>query len=123
MKQTVLEEDIRVKLYDAEGEYDFEIKHFMATFSLNTCGLLRGIKKNYIARIVGAEYLRSMSQNYSCPLKKGLQVSRTAMKFTDEIFPKIDIRFKLEFDGFGRLKGQKKFTKMYSSSIYGKIKK
>jgi hypothetical protein len=123
IKETLLEEDLRIKLFRAETEYDFEVKHFMASFSINTCGLFRGVQKSYMAKLIGEDYLRSMGQNMSCPMKKGLEIFMNETKFSDEVLPPLDIRFRVEIDSFGKVNGRKKFTKMFSLGLYGSVKK
>jgi Protein of unknown function (DUF1091) len=124
-KQTIMETDQRMKLFTAEDERDYDIDHFMFTYTINLCKFLKGATNNVVGRMIADDYFRSLGKNYSCPIKKGTIAVFKDMLITDALIPPMptETRFRLENTVFAKLEGQKKYLRMYKWNMFLKIKK
>lgn len=122
--QTILQQKQHIELYRTENDLDDKMSHSVVSFTLNLCDFVKGIKSNLITRVIAEDWLRSLNSNLTCPILKGTTITLTNTTFTDTFVPPMPAtKFRYDDTIFVKLKGQKKFVKVYKCSYYVTVKK
>jgi hypothetical protein len=124
-KKAIMETEERLTLYKAQDERDYDLNHFMFSYTMNLCKAVRQAKKNLLSRVMAEGFFKALSSNYSCPVKKNSKYNVQNLTISDTLLPPIptEERFRIEMNVFTKPEGQKKFTKTYKMNLFVKIKK
>jgi hypothetical protein len=91
---------------------------------LNYCKILEsmGIQDNLFTRVMKQGYPET---NVTCPVKKGDLINTYNHTFEDTFLPPLreEILTRVHKDLFGKLKANKKWTKLHTFDLYMRIKK
>jgi Protein of unknown function (DUF1091) len=124
-KESCDEIEERVKLFRAADDQDYDVSHYIFGFTMSYCRFSEMAERNIVVRMMAENFLSSINANFSCPIKKGTTLVLNNMLVTDKFLPPMPIeqRFRLEFGGYGKHTGQKKFGRFYKVDYYLKVKK
>jgi Protein of unknown function (DUF1091) len=107
------------------GDDNNDYTHLIVSYVTDTCKFLAGVQNNFLMRIINEDFFKSINvKNFTCPTKKNLHlISNT--KYTDNLFPPIidEVKFKVIKEPFAIVSGQKKWTRLYTMTLTGRIKK
>lgn len=124
-KPSVLKEQYRFQIFSAYDEKDveFELPRFRGT--VDACTLSK--RGNFVARMAAQSFSESLKTNFSCPFPENYQLILTNWTITDNFIPPLfmprELFTRSLFDVFGVVKGQKKWTRLYSIELFARVKK
>lgn len=93
-------------------------------FKFNACKLRQGAKMrdNFLMLLLKKD---AKTLDDLCPLRKGLKINGYNETFSDSYFPPTptEVIGRSHKEVFGKIKGLKKWTKLYTQDVYFRIKK
>lgn len=121
----VSREQQRVKLLTQKNEMDEKYSRVLLTTPVDTCKIHKGVQTNIFTKIVMENFIDALNVNFTCPFRKGLFFKVTNCTFTDKFLPPfpVEMKFKVELELFGKIKGKKGWTFLYSQTYFGRFKK
>lgn len=124
--QEITKERQKLTVYRANSRSDTELDHVAFSTTIDTCKFLSGTIESIFSKVVNQFFFDSLTpKNLSCPYQNGLEIKSTNGTYTDFFLPPIptEIRIRVEKAVIGLLKGEKKWTKLYTMQLYAIVKK
>lgn len=103
---------------------DKKISQQVLAYKINACKMFAGQEKKDNSLF---KYFRTngYKSNYTCPFKKGMNIHLYNMTNDDIFFPPIHIEVRGRFhkEVYGKLKGMKKWSKLFTQDAFFRVKK
>lgn len=114
----------RYQIYKQDHSSDRVISHLIFSFKLNVCKFQEGSERNNVlVRLLKKD--DAQNSNVTCPFKKNSRVAYTNKTYDDNLLPPVPVEIlaRCHKESYGKLKGMKKWVKLFTEDIYMKVKK
>lgn len=119
----VTETEDRYSVFKQAHLTDRNISQQIFAFKFNACKMLGGQDKR--ANILLLTLKKGGYKGVTCPFKKGLKYNSGNSIYDDSFFPPMHIEAKgrVHKEVYGRVKGMRKWTKLYTQDTFVTVKK
>jgi hypothetical protein len=121
--QEVSEIEDRFTLFLQESYTDKNVTQQKFAFKYNTCKFRDGpIRENTLVQMLRKE---SQTLDIKCPFLAGITLSTVNQSFDDSLFPPFpnEVYTRMHKEAFGKLKGAKKWLKLFTQDWFFRAKK
>lgn len=122
--EEVLREQQRIKISGPKDNSDQNLSRLMFSTTVDTCNVSKGVLSNFVTKMMPQNILKIFNSNYTCPFPKNSKHKLVNCTITDKFIPPLpETKFKFEIDLYGKIRGKKRWTYLYSAKAFGSFKK
>lgn len=122
---SIIQEQHRVQVFMAADENDTKFEKLVQKLTVDACMIGKGDLRSLIARIAVQSFFDSINTNFTCPFPENYHLISTNWTISDSLLPSLPMELKGRgfTDVYGIVKGEKKWTLLYSYELVVRAKK